>query len=434
MSTLTNNTIIAPYDAYSQARKSWDPVGKRITSVIGAWGDGNIIELNGVGFSAKTNAKPLYFWRADEGGVSANQLSTLGRKTAWDFGPNGAKSSAVVAPNSDYSWLLDHGSDSNAILGGITSDFTELFVWRRTHDAYTYAQVTILFFGYTGTQPDVGRVIKGQTSLATGVVSIATGSRLDFSHSGGTINDGDGPYHSNGETCDIYADGGGGVPTGGSLGTLVVNQSGGLQNVYNHKIFRIWSTAAPLHTIHYQSLFDDETESANVQAESTDSQYDFSPAARGLSHVPNQWNVEHFIYQLGTLNTADGVFEYYLNGVGGWSPDHLFIMKDDTYNSPYRTIYHNQVSGTGVAGAGKQYLDSVYVDDSLHRVIISESATFAGITDSQPQIPMTWNNTQINIECRAGVFDFAGVNPLYLYVVDGDGVQINTAGELIYSP
>jgi hypothetical protein len=72
------------------------------------------------------------------------------------------------------------------------------------------------------------------------------------------------------------------------------------------------------------------------------------------------------------------------------------------------------------------YYDSIYLDDTWHRVIICPSMTWIDCKQREVQIPTSWNNTQIKVKLNQGGFDITK-SSLYVYVVDKNGIA-NTNG------
>jgi len=66
------------------------------------------------------------------------------------------------------------------------------------------------------------------------------------------------------------------------------------------------------------------------------------------------------------------------------------------------------------------YYDAVYLDDTWHRVVISEGSTWATRGNVEVQIPAQWNDGKIVVSANLGGLNPA--SPLFLYVVDANGV------------
>ena len=127
------------------------------------------ITINGSGFSTKTNAAPLFWWKADMGELP----STLGRKPAWDdtTGINNF-STAIVAPGSQQAAFNDHGGNSGIALSRVNFDSAQLYIYRKTYEDFDITKdeaIKARVILNAGTLV-VGDVIAGVDSGATGTV------------------------------------------------------------------------------------------------------------------------------------------------------------------------------------------------------------------------------------------------------------------------
>lgn len=91
----------------------------------------------------------------------------------------------------------------------------------------------------------------------------------------------------------------------------------------------------------------------------------------------------------------------------------------------------NQVWGIGWDGGGANppamttWMDNIYYDNTLSRVMIGNASTYMGSSQLEMQIPSTWSNSGINIQVNTGAFSTN--QKAYLYVVDATGA-VNSTG------
>ena len=97
-----------------------------------SFSDGQTVTINGTGFGIKSNAKPLFWWKADMGTTP----SSLGRKTNWDSNFVGSASSSIVTKNSSQSYRVDLGIRSDGSLGAIKFNSPELYMFRKTYEDF----------------------------------------------------------------------------------------------------------------------------------------------------------------------------------------------------------------------------------------------------------------------------------------------------------
>jgi hypothetical protein len=144
------------------------------------------------------------------------------------------------------------------------------------------------------------------------------------------------------------------------------------------------------------------------------------------------WVIEEYSYQIGGIASSDGVLQYFRNGLAAWSPDARFLMRTDALSQPYSSLYFDQVANNQIAPGTYQYIDSIYVDDTLQRVIVSDERTWNTSVQSgheshrEIQIPVKWNDSEIQLVVRQGSLDTFAHK--YLYVLGADGNPISTSG------
>ena len=129
--------------------------------------------------------------------------------------------------------------------------------------------------------------------------------------------------------------------------------------------------------------------------------------------MPKQgdWVVDEYDYQTGSVDAADGILNDYRNGIAAWPTSSRFLMRTSARPQPYQILFFDQVSNNEVATGTYQYIDSIYVDDSRQRVILSTEAkwstqvNFGTESDREIQIPVSWTDSQIQIMARQGSLD-----------------------------
>ncbi len=389
-----------------------------IKTVEGSLSTDNFIIINGSGFTEKANAKPLFWWKADFGEVP----SELGRKTAWDlntgvsFFDNNTLSTSVIASGSQQSVSIDHGRTSGAALGAIYFDSNELYVHRKTYEDFDILK-DMSFASYvaviSGTL-NVGDVVTGSTSGATAVIrsirdnpSPTTTHLIVFEDIGGTIH----------ETS----------PVDFIKGEQVVSDSGAvmtqdfLRKTFNFKTMRMWTTFAQLdiiNDVHVAAQGSDGNNIFRITPEySQNTIWGGSFTNQALAQLPREWKVDEFYYRASNIDVADGIFGFAQKGLLGTESN--FISKTTERPNPYVSLYQSQVSNGAKLGSN-MYYDSLYVDDTWHRVLICPEATWNIRSNCEVQIPTNWNDSQVTVQVNLGGLDTN--KPMYLYVIDRNGV------------
>jgi hypothetical protein len=151
----------------------------------------------------------------------------------------------------------------------------------------------------------------------------------------------------------------------------------------------------------------------------------------GLTPVARAWVIEEYDYQTSGVGVQDGILQYVRNGLAAQSPGIRWTMRDSAHPKPYSLLFFDQVSNNQVAPGTYQYIDSIYVDDSRQRVIVSDEPTWQQSTTGperhrEIQIPVAWSDSQIQLVAHQGSFSsFAGT---YLYVIGTDGNPVSAQG------
>lgn len=111
---------------------------------------------------------------------------------------------------------------------------------------------------------------------------------------------------------------------------------------------------------------------------------------------------------------------WYGDGRPNWVPDETSV------NNGIRSLsvggyYRHHLDGAGVQhNDAFRYFDDIYVDSSLARVVLANTANLADATIIEPQIPQTWDDGSITATANLG--KLTSDADAYLFVFDPDGV------------
>ncbi|MCF6328933.1 MAG: thrombospondin type 3 repeat-containing protein [Henriciella sp.] len=391
----------------------------KIEMVEGSLASDTYITIKGSGFTEKTNPKPYFWWTADGG----DRPSSLGRKSDWDrnsFGI-GSFSTAIVAPGSQRSIANDHGGNSGASLSHVYFDSPQLYLYRKTYEDFDITKdiglrtrVTLV----SGTL-NVGDVVTGQTSGASATIILVRDDNnpgrthaLQYGSNGGTLSATPPLDFINGEQLTT------------SSGAVATNtEPGGVFRSFNFKTVRLSTQNTSQSNNMYfgaQGIF---SASFQITPENTDgSTFPNQFNIQQISQLPREWKAEELQYQTSGIGVTDGIFLFYQKGVLG--NDTTFRNRNTANPERYDAIVNSQVSN-GAQPGSVMYYDSLYIEDTWHRVIICSGATIDQCADREVQIPREWADNQITVQLRLGGLDTSG--PLYLYVFGENGLP-NTDG------
>lgn len=148
----------------------------------------------------------------------------------------------------------------------------------------------------------------------------------------------------------------------------------------------------------------------------------------GKSQQPFRWVIEQYIHKAGTIDQYDGVFQFaFDNDWTNLKPIRNIRTTtkatDPTHNR-YTNVVMSQVSN-GATNPSFVYYDSLYIDDSWHRVLVSTGSTYGEADDAEVQLPIAWSDSRIEFVPRLGSLDSS--YPLYLYIVDSRN-RVNSVG------
>jgi len=379
------------------------------------------IQTSGVyDFTVKTNPKPLFFWNADGG------ISSLSRKTSWDTANNSTETTAIVAPGSNKSFLYDLSFSESAALGGLVLNSSEMYLFRKSYSDFDittdYSIRTIVNnSSISGGSIEAGDAVTGVSSGATGtVIDVDTGAtttRILYSNieGSGSVSD---------ESIDFINTEVMTTNTGVSMENA---EPEGVFRTFNYKIIRYWNESDEYNSIYtnvdgYSPL----APNYSVSCEGTDSTKEPGSWSNLTAQIPEDWVTVQINYKAGSQDATDGIWNFNQNGKLGINA----VVKMSSTEKPgnYDTIYQEQVSN-GTQSGSLLYHDCLYVDDSYHRVIISDSSEWDETVESKQeiQLPITWTEDTITVEMRIG--SLSNISDCFLYVFDALGVEpLNTAG------
>jgi hypothetical protein len=129
----------------------------------------------------------------------------------------------------------------------------------------------------------------------------------------------------------------------------------------------------------------------------------------------HKWLNEEIIYKTSNIDAHDGIFQYILNGERAKSKP----VRNRTSARPkkYEFLYFDQVSNYSLTAPLEIIYDDLYVDDSYHRVILTDSESPQDYSRAIVQIPVEWKDDYIKVKMRT--MDQTGTG-LYLHVYDGN--------------
>jgi len=373
-----------------------------IQSVTGNITEGGTITISGSDFTTKTNAQPWFWWKADFG-TASNSPSNLGRKTSWDSTVNGSISTSTVAPGSTQSIGFDHGVSSAAALGKVTFNSNRAYMFRETNEDFDYTQdyLTSTQISNLSGSINSGDTITGATSGATGVVAsyYAGGNRIYYSATGGTINSGTPTNFIQNET--LTSSNGASMTNAEYFGTF---------RTFNFKTTRWWNLANTS-SIHVSAQGANPNPTFKLTVENPNNGF-----TSNLQQLPYVWKSEEVEFASSSSSGAqNGQWNFYQNGV--LANGNSIITP--TGANAITTIYQSQVSNGAQAGS-IVYYDSLYIDDSWHRVVTCGESTWAECKEREIQIPTAWDNNSIDIQLNLGKFN--SNQTMFLYVVDENGI------------
>ncbi len=409
-----------------------------VKSVLGNIATDTVIIINGSGFSEKANPKPLFWWHAN-GGINPN--AELGRTSDWVSGTfSGDLSNIIVASGSTQSVVFDHGAalatgEEGAALGSVDfsgSDF--LYMYRKVYDDFDIftsngirtwvddSSITGDFLvGDTVTCAD-----NGSTGRIQKIYKVDTLGRVAifYDNDFGTTNQNPPLDFLTG--CTLTSSSGGNAL---NIEPFAV----GTYRSFNNKTVRLWNKTD--YNNAYTGLNAYPTGNTTqghgfygLTHEYSHSTVEFHAYTNPQRDTPFEWKTNELEFKVSNIDTADGKFNWYQNGLIGAPQTNSYINRTTERPGKYHEINQTQVSNGAQIGSS-QYYDSLYIDDTWHRVIICEGEMVDLCTDGREvQIPTAWNDKEIIVQLNLGGLDLS--KPLYLYVFDKNG-ESNQNGLLL---
>ena len=190
-----------------------------------------------------------------------------------------------------------------------------------------------------------------------------------------------------------------------------VYKTGTNLKTFNFKTFRFWSNER---NNMFAATHGPRTNEYHFELANTDGAiYTDKFTHNHLRQVPFAWKVEEVEYKTSSIGQKDGVFHYYQNGL--LATDQKVRTRTSEYPNRYNKVYQSQVSN-GAKDPSIMYYDSLYVDDTWHRVVICKSKTWETCHEREIQIPVSWDDKQIEVKLNLGGFD--PKSSLFVYIVD----------------
>ena len=137
--------------------------------------------------------------------------------------------------------------------------------------------------------------------------------------------------------------------------------------------------------------------------------------------TPRKWLTEEFLLYSGSIDQSDARLIVRTDGILNFNQS--FIARTSERSGRYNQIAQSQVSN-GAQKGSFVYYDSLYVDDSWHRVVYCESPKYEECSSIEVVIPVEWSENKIVAQFRETVIS---PGQLYLYVSDGENV-VNPLG------
>ncbi len=388
--------------------------GPSIDTVLSNIFGDTTLTIKGSFFSNKANPKPLFWWNADMGSTP----SPLGRNVTWDTTGLGHLSTAIVAPGSQKSMAFDHGASTGAALSPLYFNTDQFYLHRKTYEDFdiTTDEAIRTRVNLISGIVSVGDTITGTNSGATGKVVRVIEAHPNITYMTHIIQY-DNVYGSinASPTIDFIKD-----------EELTSNNGAVLTTIekpfrtFNFKTLRLWAEpSSGLRNNMHISAQGFHNAKFNITPEATEgTTWSSTFTNKILYQLPREWKVEEVQYKTSSINTKDGIFNFYQKGILG--TDSKFRNRTTDYPNSYIRIAQSQVSHNAQPES-IMYYDAVYLDDTWHRVVISTGSTWATRGNVEIQIPTQWSDTEIVIKTNVGGLD-PFVATLYLYVVDEYGI------------
>ena len=197
-------------------------------------------------------------------------------------------------------------------------------------------------------------------------------------------------------------------------------------NGFNLKMYRFWGDQSNVpedrNNIFWGYQGNEGLTSGRMTAEYTDG----NRYSSIIGQEEGEWMVHELIYDAGTINVQNGLYDIYQDGVKWINDVYNFETHSSQLPNKYEDFFFEQVSnGTGT-GPIYIYYDEIYMDTTYQRVIICDADTFESCNERAIQLPTAWSDNSITIKLNQGAFTSFN-QPLWLYVFNAEG-KPNTNG------
>lgn len=389
----------------------------RVDSVDGEIVPNGKIVITGSSFGPKNESRPLFYWSANMG-LNANL--ELGRQPWSGDSFNGELSTKIVHPASKASVSWDHGLSSGKALEWVDYSGPRVYVFRKKYADFDTTKDVAIRARFNNLRGEFrpGQIVKGQKSGATGLIyevnlnADGISGSIFFSNEAGTIND------------EINLD----FVFGEEMQTetaTAINSEGteqyptGTYRTFNFKTIRFWADRTR-NNVYVGPAFND-TYDMKMTAEFTDGSVWPNDWGVIKKMTPNQWQVEEFLLDSGSVDKSDARLVVRTDGVQ--NIDRNFKARTSDRTDPYNRIAQSQVSNGSQPGSNIYY-DMLYVDDSWHRILICESPVYSECRNIDILLPVEWESNRIVAQFRESVIP---AGPHYLYISDGEN-NVNEKG------
>ncbi len=402
-----------------------------IDSVGGNLTEGSVVTLKGGDFTYKVNPKPLLFWSADQG----DKPSVLGRKQQWDGVFTGSivdqSVTDVIAPGSKKAVRHDYSTGSGALLARVSFDSERLYVWRKRYDDFDRVEDAAIRTRYKNLEKlgsassiAVGMLMSTADKAVQGkvvqveITNSSTGTVYYANNYGSIINKTLAATVKSDEAIYFYAESDKDLKT--PLFKVLINEGKGIYYTFNHKVFRMWGKHGSHINNTYISLDSDGTVVSEYTQVKT---FWMGSWDNKISSATKRWVVEEFQYQAGTIDKEDGILFYWQDRVKAWEQQRFRFTTSD-YPNKYTDVYQTQVSN-GAQPGSFEYFDSLYIDDTWHRVYICAERTWFACSQPEVLLPVSWSDNEIKVSLRLGAL--YSQPRFYFYVVNSEGA-VNPVG------
>lgn len=196
---------------------------------------------------------------------------------------------------------------------------------------------------------------------------------------------------------------------------------------WNQKLWRVWSGASGFGTNNtVLALGQNDSANSNGKPRITGEYTDVV----GTTYVDGAFGIRkdtwvtdeiEFIDSSG-VDISDASIHWTRNGIKTSKSN--YISKDTAKPDPYRRLFMPQEELTWALTSWRAWFDCVYVDDSLCRVVVSDSSTWNESTANarEIQIPTAWAAGEVSIVMRQG--ELSSLSGKYLYVINSSGSAI----------